>query len=130
MKRAAILILCAFYILLSSGMYVCAVHCSIEKLVAKPSAQMACTKPCCKQSASCGQQDCAKKHGSFTISENVKPGYQVSFNLLLLTLQPVILPGYQSNTVLFIHNISLANSKAWPDIYGRALTIQFRSLLI
>ncbi len=130
MKRTAILLLGAFYLLLTSGMYPCAVHCSVAKLVAKPQTQMACTKPCCKHADNTKKDDCSKKHGSFSIKENVKPGYQVRYTLPLLTLQPIHMPGYQLNTLPFSYTTRYINTKAPPNISGRALSIQLRSLLI
>jgi|SRR6185503_8487214 len=130
MKRAAIFVLCAFYLLLTSGMYVCAVHCSVAEIVAKPAMQMACSKPCCKQSANNKDHNCGKKHGSFTIKENVKPGYQIRFNLPLLTLQLVPVTGYRLNAVPVAYNAPYLNSKAPPGASGKIIIIQFRSLLI
>jgi len=130
MKRTAILTLTAFYLLLTSGMFVCAVHCSLATLVVKPEMQMAgtpsCTKPCCADK----QHNCNKKHSNFTIKENVKPGYQIRFNLPLLTLQPVTPPDYQPNTLTFVRQTAYTNSKAPPGTSGKALSIQFHSLLI
>jgi hypothetical protein len=130
MKRTAILLLTAFYLLLTSGMFVCAVHCSLAKLVVQPEMQMAgtpsCSKPCCADK----QHNCSKKHSNFTIKENVKPGYQMRFHLPLLTMQPLHLPGYLANVVTPVYDIPYANSKAPPGTSGKALSIQFRSLLI
>ena len=130
MKRTAIFTLTAFYLLLTSGMFVCAVHCSLAKLVVQPEMQMAgtpsCSKPCCADK----QHNCNKKHSNFTIKENVKPGYQLRFHLPLLTVQPAPLPCYTPNTFAVIYNNSYTKSKAPPGLYGKALSIQFRSLLI
>jgi len=130
MKRTAILTLTAFYLLLTSGMFVCAVHCSVETLMTKPSMQMACTKPCCKQSGACKKDDCGKKHGTFTIKENVKPGYRVHFTAPLLTLAPLLQTANTPNILTIVYSSSCANCKAPPGTSGKALTIQLHSLLI
>jgi hypothetical protein len=131
MKRTAILTLTAFYLLLTSGMFVCAVHCSLAKLAVRPEMQMAgtpsCSKPCCADK----QHNCSKKHGSFTIKENVKPGYQIRFNLPLLTLQPVPLAkDFNVRQIAVVRNASWENPNAPPFDSGKALSIKFHSLLI
>jgi hypothetical protein len=130
MKRTAILSLTAFYLLLTSGMFVCAVHCSLAKLVVQPEMQMAgipsCSKPCCADK----QRNCNKKHSNFTIKENVKPGYHIRFNLPLLTLQSVPATSWRPNIALVAYNASWLNCKAPPGSSGKVISIQFRSLLI
>ena len=132
MKRTAILLLTAFYLLLTSGMFVCVVHCSVEKLAFKPEMQMAgspsCTKPCCADK----QRNCSKKHGSFTIKENVKPGHQLRFTLPLLTLQPAPFSReFRLHQVIPDQTACFENCNAPSGLYsGRSISIKYHSLLI
>jgi hypothetical protein len=78
MKKTAILGITAFYLLLTSGMLVCAAHCTTEKLLVKHGMQMASVNPC-KHCNNCKKSGCSKKHGNFVIKENLKPGYDIHF---------------------------------------------------
>jgi len=81
MKKAAILCITAFYLLLTTGSYVCILHCGAAYFFQPVSAMQPMNahhemhsgkehKPC-SGSAGC---DCCKKHGSYVIKENVKAG--------------------------------------------------------
>ena len=129
MKKAAALCLTAFYLLLTSGMFVCAVHCTTEKLVNKQCMQMAGTPGKCCADKSKGD-GCCKKHGNFVIKENVKPGYQIRFSLPLLTFEPVQPADLIFHPTAFAPISSLNNGNDPPGESGKAMSIRFCSLLI
>ena len=128
MKKAAALCLTAFYLLLTSGMFVCAVHCTTEKLVNKQCMQMAGTPGKCCADKSKGD-GCCKKHANFVIKENVKPGYQIRFSLPLLTFLPVKPIGVTFEPAAFTI-ASMNNGNDPPGKSGKAISIRFCSLLI
>lgn len=129
MKKAAALCLTAFYLLLTSGMFVCAVHCTTEKLVNKQCMQMAGTPGKCCADKSKGD-GCCKKHANFVIKENVKPGYQIRFSLPLLTFLPVKPIGVTFEPAAFTPIASMNNGNDPPGKSGKAISIRFCSLLI
>jgi hypothetical protein len=128
MKKAAALCTMAFYLLLTTGMYVCTLHCTTAQIAVKPAMQMACAgHKCCEKRKSA---DCPKKHGNFVIRENTKPGYQIRFSLPLLTLQP-ILPLFQIRSGAQLQGFQTAwTDNLAPPKPGKAIVIQHRSLLI
>ena len=129
MKRTAILTLTAFYLLLTSGRFVCAVHCGVEKLVAKPGMQMACEKSCCKQQRNCKNNDCSKTHGSFVIKENLKPVTEVQFVQNSVSVLPIQRPKFLLTDISGYHPL-FETGKAPPGISGKLIFIKLHSLLI
>jgi hypothetical protein len=129
MKRAATLFLTAFYLLLTTGMFVCAMHCTAEKLTPQTAIHMAGVqgKCCCQKNKAAA---CPQQHGSFVIKENVKPGYQIRFSLPLLTLQPApfAFPGLQSTVIAPVSPLNDNHSP--PGLSGKSIIIQYRSFLI
>ena len=129
-KKATILGLAAFYLLLTSGMFVCAVHCTAEALLVKPARQMGGMvmqhSKNCMNGNNC---DCCKKHGSFIVKENLRPGYTVAFDQTVLHFPQVRLSEFNHSPII---NTSFLGhyGKAPPGISGRALAIKYRSLLI
>ena len=128
MKKAAILSITAFYLLLTTGMFVCLVHCSAESIVGEPAMEMASMH---HHGHSKGDKDCdcCKKHGNFVIKENLKPGYDVQFSQVA-----VLIP--HNSFAYFIFNTPIHSYAAWNDKdppavkSGRTRLIQLRSLLI
>ena len=132
MKRAAVLSIAAFYLLLTTGMYVCVLHCTVEYFV---SPKIAMHDNCdeahegkehkpCKDGC-----DCCKKHGSYVIKENIKPaGDFLPLQFAINLDHPVILnfiPEYPAATSLVWQD---SNAPPWKS--GKAISIQFRSLQI
>jgi hypothetical protein len=134
MKKAAILSIAAFYLLLTTGMYVCILHCTAEYFV-RPKIAMHddCDeahegkehKPC-KDNDGC---DCCKKHGAYVIKENIKPANDFqSVQVAVAIDHPVI--------VNFIQEYPAAITLVWTDSHappwksGKDISIQFRSLQI
>ncbi|WP_183565196.1 hypothetical protein [Mucilaginibacter sp. SP1R1] len=136
MKRAAVLSIAAFYLLLTTGMFVCMVHCTGEsyfrpKMVMNMQA-MHHEAQQSKKHKTCGKDcDCCKKHGDYVIKENIKPtlvdfqGPKVAVILRQFHYIPVTAQYYAGlNTPI------LQYGKAPPGISGKAISIQFRSLQI
>lgn len=84
MKRKAVIGFAAFYLLLSTGLYVCIVTCGsdwvIDQLTFVPSSlndrdQHAETDHTETEQKCNGGEDCpcCKKHGTYTVTENIKP---------------------------------------------------------
>jgi bacterioferritin-associated ferredoxin len=131
MKKAAIIGMATFYLLLTTGMFVCIVHCAAENLTSKPVMAMGHThghqhKKKCTGGSDCG---CCKKHGEYVVKENLKPGSDLQFS-------PVaVLVGYTIPDGLFtlrapVTNYTWTDSKAPPGKSGKLLSIQFRTLQI
>jgi len=132
MKKAAIFSITAFYLLLTTGMFVCMVHCAAETLLAKQGMQMAGSATHGHQKNDCGMGkdcDCCKKHGSYIVKENLKPGNDVQL-VHIATLTPHIQIADFRLTVSIHNNLSWANSNAPPGKSGKAISIQYCSLLI
>ncbi|WP_428329310.1 hypothetical protein [Mucilaginibacter sp.] len=135
MKKASILTIAAFYLLLTTGMFVCIVHCAAESLVSKPamSMQMMHTagmghqhKKHCTNGGDCG---CCKNHGTYTIKENLKPGTDFQFTQTTALIPRFEAVNFLIKTKLYTNN-SWEDSNAPPGKSGRALLIQHCSFLI
>jgi hypothetical protein len=133
MKRATIIGMAAFYLLLTTGMFVCVVHCSAQNLVSTPHMTMAHAgmgmhnvKKHCDGNKDC---DCCKKHGNYVVKENIKPGFELQFAQTgILVEQPVTI--YNYSTWPAISTVSWTEGKAPPGKTGKLLSIQYRSLQI
>lgn len=133
MKRAAIITMTVFYLLLTTGMFVCIVHCGAQSLLEKPSIAMAHTgmaghgsKKHCDGDKDCG---CCKKHGAYVIKENLKPGSELQFAQIgYCAGLPVT--AYYSFNISYISNTTRVNGKAPPGKTGKLISIQFCSLQI
>lgn len=130
MKKAAVLSIAAFYLLLTTGMFVCLVHCAAENIIAAP--EMVMTMPmnhhgmdCCKQS----KKDCTKTHGSFVVKENIKPATEVHFTQTALPVPHLQLTAFVVAGP-FTQVTLPQQTKAPPDRSGKAIIIQNHSFLI
>lgn len=130
MKKAAILCITAFYLLLTTGMFVCLVHCAAENFIAGP--EMATAMPmnhhgmsCCKQS----KRDCSKTHGNYIVKENIKPSTVLQFTQTTLPA-PQLQLGDLIVAATFAQVTLPQQTKAPPDKSGRAIIIQNHSFLI
>lgn len=127
MKKAAILSITAFYLLLTTGMFVCMIHCTAENIVAKSAMAMSMGhrgKDCCKNN-----HDCGKKHGNYVIKENIKPVTEVQFAQTALQAPRFELICFLV-TAPFVQTTLLRQTKAPPDKSGRAIITKNRSFLI
>lgn len=133
MKKTAILSMAAFYLLLTTGMFVCIVHCAAEIMTEKSPMQMGHAKANehqhkkhCTGGGDCG---CCKKHGEYVIKENLKPGFDYQFSQIAVLVNYPILTGWGVHK-LVVSNYTWTDSKAPPGKSGKALSIQLRSLQI
>jgi hypothetical protein len=132
MKRAAILSITTFYLLLTTGMFVCILSCVTESLTAKTAMHHCASMAMGKNSTpdkNGKKDDCCKKHGNFSIKENLKPATELQFNQLA-TVLPALCTGYLLSAGSISGNIHLAYNKAPPRLYGKCLIIQNCSFLI
>jgi len=134
MKRAAVLSIAAFYLLLTTGMFVCLVHCTGKSLMGNKMAMQAMSHKAShhhhKHGAKSDDCDCCKKHGNYVIKENIKPAgidEQLPF-LAIVTRSFQSIPAATHYIVLNTFKLSLG--KAPPGLSGKAIAIQQRSLQI
>jgi len=131
MKKAAIFSMAAFYLLLTTGMFVCIVHCAAESLVKKPVMAMEHNhdhqpKKHCNNGSGC---DCCKQHGAYVVKENLKPGFDYQFSPTAVLIAFAVPEGLFTTKQL-LTNYCWADAKAPPGKSGKALSIQLRSLQI
>ena len=132
MKKAAIITIAAFYLLLTTGMFVCMVHCAGEHFFQPKMAMQAMDdnnhqdKHCNKNKAC----DCCNKHGNYVIKENIKPvTVDVQAPQSALVFQ-------QFNYVPLTDQYNVSDrfigkyAKAPPSRSGKSISIQLRSLQI
>ncbi|MGY4386502.1 ABC-type nickel/cobalt efflux system permease component RcnA [Pedobacter sp. UYP24] len=132
MKKSAVLSIAAFYLLLTTGMFVCIVHCAGEyffqpKMVMHNDREAHGDdkhKQC--DDKGCG---CCDKHDNYVVKENILPApdFQAPQIAVLnqhhFFLSP--LKHYPKVTHLARHE-----SHAPPNLSGKSIVIKFRSILI
>jgi hypothetical protein len=135
MKKTAILSIAAFYLLLTTGMFVCLIHCAGESVFQPEMAMQAMHHDTHhgkhhQHSTKDKDCDCCNKHGNYVIKENIKPA-TVDVQVPLVATLPRQL-FYIPVTVQYaaLNTLSLSYGKAPPGISGKALSIQLRSLQI
>jgi bacterioferritin-associated ferredoxin len=131
MKKAAVFSMAAFYLLLTTGMFVCIVHCAAESMVKKPAMAMAHNhdhqpKKHCGNGSGC---DCCKQHGAYVVKENLKPGFNYQFSPTAVLIAFAVPEGLFT-TKQQVTNYCWTDTKAPPGKSGKALSIQLRSLQI
>ena len=130
MKKAVVLSITAFYLLLTTGMFVCIVHCAAEGLGTKPAMQMAkSTDHNGKDCAAKKDCDCCKKHGNYIIKENIKPATDIQYTQTAVLISHFEIAGFLLHTTTF-QNTSWEESNSPPGRSGKAISIQNCSLLI
>jgi len=130
MKKAAIFSMAAFYLLLTTGMFVCIVHCAAESMVKKPAMAMAHNHSHqSKKHRNSSGCDCCKQHGAYVVKENLKPGFDYQFSPTAVLIAFAVPEGLFT-TKQQLTNYCWADTKAPPGKSGRALSIQLRSLQI
>jgi hypothetical protein len=134
MKKAAVLSMAMFYLLLTTGMFVCIVHCAADTLT-KPSVMVMSAGNNCGHEGmpahhkSSKTPDCCKQHGEYVIKENIKPNVdlQLTGAYAVLTLIPARIfstSGKESFIPVW------ADSNAPPWLSGKSRAILFHSLQI
>jgi hypothetical protein len=135
MKRAAILSIAAFYLLLTTGMFVCILHCAGESFFQPKMAMQTMNhdaahskqhKHTCKDK----DCDCCNKHGNYVIKENIKPTL-IDVQAPLVAVLPRQF-NYTPVAVTYpmVNVLSLQYGKAPPGVSGKTISIQLRSLQI
>jgi hypothetical protein len=137
--------LAAFYLLLTTGMFVCIVHCATAYLFTQPVHAMADNHTgtndhdCVphekdhKHKKSCGDNkdcSCCNKHDNYVIKENVNNG--LSHQLITLQISVHTIP-YQLLSLqpgVYCQNFSWPNPTGPPLFSSLPLYISYRSLLI
>ena len=139
MKKAAIFSIAAFYLLLTTGMFVCIVHCAGEYFFHPQIAlhddhdedHEAKENHHGKEKDCKGDKDCSccNKHDNFVIKENFKPG-------LDLDAPQIAILSHHSSFVNLITDYPVVRFAAWqqsnapPGLSGKSIIIKFRSLLL
>ncbi|MBK0380589.1 hypothetical protein [Mucilaginibacter segetis] len=127
MKKLGALSMAAFYLVLSTGMFVCLVHCAAWGFSKQPAMHMAHA-----MGMHAGKQtkpDCCKTHGSFQIKQNIKTGFQFDALNIVADL-PVIIPSFLDRHVIRLSYSVLKSDKAPPGKAGKLIALQSHSLLI
>jgi ABC-type nickel/cobalt efflux system permease component RcnA len=134
MKRAAVLSIATFYLLLTTGMFVCLVHCTGQSLMGNKMAMQAMNHKAAhhhhKHNSKSDDCDCCKKHGNYVIKENIKPaGIDAQSPAMAIVTRPFqSIPAAAHYIVL--NTFKLSSGKAPPGLSGKAIAIQQRSLQI
>jgi len=133
MKKAAILCMLAFYLLLTTGMYVCLLHCSSEMLVAKSAMHMPVADPCQSQDSGHGKTDkahsCKKNHGNYVIKENLETKSDIQFAGVWALSTPLLVCQFAVRADVRT-SVRRADCGAPPWQSGKSRTIRFRSIQI
>ena len=131
----------AFYLLLTTGMYVCFVSCGsnhIKEFITSvsPSAkhhQEAADNHCHKSEKDCkGEKDCdcCKKHGNYSVKENLKPDCDFLHLEIPIIAETVFYFDFLNNHTIQTTSITLPKSNAPPPGISTPIFIKVRSLLI
>jgi hypothetical protein len=131
MRKAAILCLTAFYLLLTTGTFVCIVHCAVENLVERSGNHTAKNAAAgrddkCKGDKGC---DCCKKHDNFTIKENIRPAHNSHDFCTLVLVYHQFSPSLNLPEYI-TYKSYLPDCHAPPAKSGKLISITQRSLQI
>jgi len=129
MKKAAVLTITAFYLLLTTGMFVCMVHCAAENLLSPSAPPMAMTMKgnhdCCTKK----EHNCAQKHGSYILKENLKSSIDLQFSQIAIILRPFVIADI-TRPVATAQNTSWVLNNSPPGKSGRDIAILNQTFLI
>lgn len=134
MKKFAAISMASFYLMLTTGMFVCILHCSAG-YVLKPSKinSSQCSHSsrthngnACTQDKDCS---CCKAHGEYVIKENLQPGGDVHFAATAIAIHFASL-SLSANLPKTILATSWPKSNAPPGSLKEPRYISFRSILI
>lgn len=136
MKKLAIINMAAFYLLLTTGMFVCMVHCAGEYIFQPKMAMYEAGRDCnlknTHQKKHCGKDKhcpCCQKHGNYVVKENVRPDFvhQEGDAVFIAYFSLVF-----NNEVNFVASKPITNlfANAPPGRSGRQISIIFRSLQV
>jgi hypothetical protein len=144
MRKLGAISLASFYLMLTTGMFVCFMHCGAEYFFAKPGHAIAKQMPGSHlhahakakvhhQKKPCGKGrdcSCCNQHGNYLVKENIKG----AFNLQLAALPVMVYPiPYQQLAPLpgiYHQKVSWLNATGPPLFTNRQLYISYQALLI
>lgn len=140
MKRKAAIGFAAFYLLLSSGIYVCMVSCGstwvidlvtvLHSSLHNPGQHATAypeTNRDCKGGEDC---PCCKKHGNYTVTENIKPLADDQLHSLTFLKAIINYSDFKLRHQHVLDKIVLAKTNALPPGDAIPIFISIRSLLI
>ena len=121
----------AYFLLLTTGMFVCIFHCAAEKLIEKVDNNTKINNgdkddDNCKHNDSC---DCCKKHDNFVIKENIKPGFDFLVSDTALLANYISLSDFNRSATI-VNNIDWPECHAPPCKSGKSISIILHSLQI
>jgi len=128
MKKAAILSITAFYLLLTTGMFVCIINCAANSLVNQQHA-MQMNNSRHKKTMEGKMCSCCKHKPAYIIKENLKPAGYFLVSPFAALINPAALPQFNIAPSLYLSQVWI-NANAPPSKSGKAIIIQNRSLLI
>lgn len=136
MKKLAIINMAAFYLLLTTGMFVCMIHCAGEYIFRPKMAMYEMAGKCnlknTRQKKHCGKDKhcpCCQKHGNYVVKENVRPDFvHQAGDAVFIAYYPL----FFNNEVNFVASKPITNlfANAPPGRSGRQISIIFRSLQV
>ncbi len=126
MKKAAVLSITAFYLLIISGLFACTVHCAAAKVIVNNKGSMCCTQHI---PISSGTKSCCSGHINYIVKENLVPGTDFTFSEPVSFVSPLVFyhsffPLRTKRVILPVNN----NDQPWPG--GRSIITRFHSLMI
>src|SRR5215216_6046881 len=134
MRKFGAITLASFYLLLTTGIFVCLVHCSAGYMFARFAPAMAMhntgshhVKKPCKKGKDCS---CCNQHATYVVKENVNdyPGSQITAPLIVIHAT-----GYQQLAPvpeIYHRKVSWLHTTGPPGMANYPLYIYYRSLLI
>jgi hypothetical protein len=136
MKKTAVLSIAVFYLLLTTGMFVCIVHCTGEyffqpKMVVHDEDHEDHEAHEHGKHKHCGDKGCGccDKHDNYIIKENIPPvpDFQAP-QIAVITQHHFFLSKLTDFPV--ITRLAWHESHAPPDLSGKSIVIKYRSILI
>ncbi|MGY4386441.1 hypothetical protein ACVWYN_003496 [Pedobacter sp. UYP24] len=133
MKKAAVLSIAAFYLILTTGMFVCMLHCAGEYFL-QPKLAMHDEDHEVREHSKkkdCGDKDCrcCDKHDNYVIKENIPPVPDFQAPQIAVLIQHYFFLS-QFHYYPVITRLAWQESHAPPYLSGKSIVIKFRSLLI
>lgn len=153
MRKFGAISLAAFYLLLTTGMFVCLVHCSAEYFFVKPGHELAAHdddddhdglapdgnhaehnegkhhdhKKSCGEGKDCG---CCNQHPNYTVRENTNELLDLRLTALQIAVVPIPYQQLPPASEFYQREISWLNATGPPGALHEPLYISHRSLLI
>lgn len=152
MRKFGAISLAAFYLLLTTGMFVCLVHCSAEYFFLGSGQQLSVHdddgdddhatpaghheqhkgkehdhKKSCGEGSGCS---CCNQHGSYTVKENINQSLNHSVTGVLIAFYPLPYQLLPPSLEIYQRKVSWLNATGPPRGPDQPLYISYRSFLI